>query len=199
MRSTQGGLAWLHLVPFLALSARQSEDMFLPHKLLSPALGLECVLQVEARPPIAIHSSLRLIGHFKRIVKHYRGLDIAASHAILVAMRLSIRGDVVISYHISFCPQPWAWNVLLGWKPGSQRIICYHIIFCDQPWAGIVLLRWKQVLTLHKTAVSHVILGWECLVIRGCVGTIKASDLRLVLGMLPLRWKQDHTLHFKAH
>ena len=44
VQHSQGALSWLHLIPFLAVSARQSEDVFLPHKLLSPALGLECVL-----------------------------------------------------------------------------------------------------------------------------------------------------------
>ena len=55
VQHSQGALSWLHLIPFLAVSARQSEDVFLPHKLLSPALGLECVVEVEDRPPIAIH------------------------------------------------------------------------------------------------------------------------------------------------
>ena len=36
VQHSQGALSWLHLIPFLAVSARQSEDVFLPHKLLSP-------------------------------------------------------------------------------------------------------------------------------------------------------------------
>ena len=62
------------------------------HELASLALGLECVVEVEARPPIVIHSSLRLIRHIKRIVQHSRGLDMAASHVILGWERLAIRG-----------------------------------------------------------------------------------------------------------
>ena len=47
------------------------------------ALGLECVVDVEAMPHIAIHRSMRLIRHIKRIVQHSRGLGMAASRAIL--------------------------------------------------------------------------------------------------------------------
>jgi len=63
----------------------------LTHELLILDLGFKCVVEVEARPPIVIHSSLRLIRHIKRIVQHSRGLDMAASHVILGWECLPIR------------------------------------------------------------------------------------------------------------
>jgi len=65
--------------------------MLLPHKLPSLALGLECVVEVEGRPPIVIHSSLRLIRHIKRMVQHSRGLVFAVSHVILGWEHLAIK------------------------------------------------------------------------------------------------------------
>ena len=47
---------------------------------------------------IVINSLFGPIGHIKKIVQHSRSLEMAAS------------------YGISFCPQPWAWNLLLRWK-----------------------------------------------------------------------------------
>ena len=61
---------------------------FCPYQL---ALGLECFVEVEGRPPIVIHSSLRLIRHTIRILQHSRGLGMAASHNMLGWERLAIR------------------------------------------------------------------------------------------------------------
>ena len=58
--------------------------MLLPHKLPYLGLVLECVVDdVEDRPYIAIHSSLRLMGHIKKTEQHFRGLSSAASRVIL--------------------------------------------------------------------------------------------------------------------
>jgi len=50
-------------ISFLAGRACQSENGLLPHKLQTLTLVFECVVEVEARPTIVIHSSLRLIRH----------------------------------------------------------------------------------------------------------------------------------------
>ena len=62
------------------------------YEILSLALILKCVVEVEARPLNEIHSSLRLTRHIKRIVHHSRGLEGSAFHVILGWERLAIRG-----------------------------------------------------------------------------------------------------------